>query len=340
MAAIDLLFDVKKESEQLHQLVLGPLLIRTRLLEKLGVPGVPAAKDLEWEPRAGFFDLGVEMSDPEGAHVWVEIKVDGRLEASQVKRQVSAARAKRADRLLYMLLGHAQYTTDLGEIDQILRKRLPERYKLVTASELCGALEKPDVLLGGAEHDRDVRDLATAYLNWLRVLQERYLHFPRRPFKAWLGGDCFGFFGRCRDQLRIQDMGMGPVPNAAGGFFGAWWCWQDARLGKEKFSISLQFEFAPGSAKNLLCVKVWVARRTSCARVRDEVAARVLRHRDCHSVGFSRPQRMGSGKSITVAVLGLRLESAANMEEAIARIPGVVRRGSTVLDEVARSFKA
>jgi hypothetical protein len=173
MAAVDLLFDVKKESERLHQLVLGPLLIRTRLLEKLGIRGVPVGEDFEWEPQRRSFDLGVRLSDPEGAHVWVEMKVDGCLTADQVRRQVSAAKATRGDRLLYMLLGHG-----------ILKERLAEHYWVVTASELCRALEQPDLLLGTGEHDRDVRDLASAYLNWLRVLRDRYLHFSRRPLGA------------------------------------------------------------------------------------------------------------------------------------------------------------
>jgi len=340
MAAIDLLFDVKKDLERLHQLVLGPLLIRTRLLEKLAIGGVPARENFQWEPQGRSFDLGVEISDPEGANVWVEMKVDGCLTARQVKRQVSAVKPIARDKLLYILLGHAQYTTNLPEINAILKERLPERYTVVTASELCGALEQADLLLGTAEHDRDVRDLATAYLNWLRVLQDRYRHFPRRAFRDWDGGDCFGFFAWCRDQLRIQDMGMGYVPNPSGGFRGAWWHWREVKFGNHELSIWLHFEFAP-PGKNRLCVKVQVGgRASSCARMREEVAARVLRHRDCVSVGFRRPQRMGSGTSVTVAVVGLGLESAANTEEAITGIPEVLRRSAAIVDKVARSFMA
>ncbi len=338
MAAIDLLFDVKKESERLHQLVLGPLLIRTRLLEKLAIGGVPVREDFEWEPRGRSFDLGVEISDPEGAHVWVEMKVDGCLTAGQVKRQVSAA--KQGDQLLYMLLGHAQYTTNLREIQAILSERLPEHYKVVTGSELCGALGQADLLLGTAKEDRDVRDLATAYLNWLRVLQDRYRHFSGRAFGDWDHGDCFAFFDWCREQLRIQDMRMDYVPNPAGGFFGAWWEWHQVKFKEDQFSIYLQFEFAPWLGRNLLCIRVEVAGRASCARVRDEVAARVLRHPDSAAVGIRRPRRMGSGTCVTVAVLSLGLESATDTEQAIRGIPEVVRRGSAIVDKVARSFMA
>ena len=40
MAAIDLLFDHKSDSERLHQVLLSVLLLRSRLLERVhGVPG-------------------------------------------------------------------------------------------------------------------------------------------------------------------------------------------------------------------------------------------------------------------------------------------------------------
>ena len=336
MAAIDLLFDVKKDSERLHQLVLGPLLIRTRLLEKLGIQGDPVREDFEWEPQGRSFDLGVKLADPEGAHVWIEMKVDACLTSAQVKRQVSAAKTR--DKLLYMLLGHARYTTNMGEIHGVLKERFPGCYRVVTASELCGALEQADLLLGRAEQDRDVRDLATTYLNWLRVLQDRYLGFRRRPFADWDGGDCFGFFGWCREQLHIQDMGMGYVANPAGGFFGAWWDWHKARLGEDKFEVYLQFEFAPRSGRNLLCVRVEVPDRASCARVREEVAARVLGNPDSVAVGIRRPQRMGFGTWVTVGAVGLGLKSAASMEEEIERIPAVLRRSAAIVERVARSF--
>jgi hypothetical protein len=138
-------------------------------------------------------------------------------------------------------------------------------------------------------------------------------------------------------------MGMGYVPNPAGGFVGAWWNWPEHEVSfrNHKVCTWLHFEFQPRSARNLLCVKVDVGgRASSCARVREEVAARVLRQRDSASVGFRRPQRMGSGTSVTVAVLDLGLESAANMQKAVKRIPAVLRKGAVIVDKVTRSFMA
>jgi len=340
MAAIDLLFDVKKESERLHQLVLGPLLIRTRLLEKLGIGGVPAREDFQWEPRGRSFDLAVELSEPEGGHVWVEIKVDASLTDGQVKSQVSAVKPAAADKFLYMLLGHAGYTTDVAEIEAILKQRLAEHYRVVTASDLRRALEQPDLLLGTGEHDRDVRDLASAYLNWLRVLQDRHRRFSGRALRDWDGGDCFGFFDWCREQLCIGDMGMGYVANPAGGFFGAWWDWHEVKLKRDKFCIYLQFEFAPWSSRNLLCVKVEVPDRPSCARVPEEVAARVLKDPDWAALGIRRPQRMGFGTYVTVAAVSLGLESAADIEEAIRAVPDVLRKSRAIVAKPANSLIA
>jgi hypothetical protein len=49
---------------------------------------------------------------------------------------------------------------------------------------------------------------------------------------------------------------------------------------------------------------------------------------------------MGSGTWVTVAVVNLGLESATNTEEAIRGILEVIRRGSAIVDKVARSFTA
>jgi len=336
MAAIDLLFDVKKDSERLHQLVLGPLLIKTRLLEKFGIAGIPVREDFEWEPKGRCFDLGIEMSDPLKSHVWVEIKVDSDLALDQVKRQAGETAG---DGLLYLLVGHSQHTTNRTVIEEELKQQLPERHRIVTGSDLCDALAQPDLLLGSEREHRDVRDLAASYLNWLQVLQGRYNYLSRSSFKDWEGGDSYGFFNWCRDKLSIGDMVMGYVSNPAGGFSGAWWNWRTAKLGDADFRVYLQFEFAPWDAKSALCLKVEIEKPESCARVCGEVCDRILRHDDCASVGLKRPKRMGSGTWVTVALLDLGLSSASNLEKTLQSVPHAVQSVTKILEEVVVSFK-
>ena len=338
MAAIDLLFDVKKESERLHQLVLGPLLIRTRLLEKLGISGIPNDKDFEWEPRGRAFDLGIELQGAEKSHVWVEIKVDGQLADKQVQSQVSVVEVKPGDRLLYLILGISQYTADLKKVENLVKDRLPGRCEIVTAPRLSSALEQPDLLRSIGEQDRDVRDLASTYLNWLRVLQDRYKNFLHRPFRDWGAGDCFGFFAWCRDQLKIQDMGMDYVANPSGGFFGAWWEWHPFMFGKTKFHLYLQFEFVPRKGKSFLCFRIEMAKPELSAKVREEVSARLLKHPISKSLGITRPSRMGSGQYVTAAVVDHGLAIASDHQKKILEIPALIEESAKIVKDVSLSF--
>ena len=343
VAAIDLLFDVKRDSERLHQLVLGPLLIRTRLLEKLGIGGVPKRDDFEWEPRGRAFDLAVELTTPEATHVWVEMKVDGSLTKPQVQKQVQAVQAKQSDSLLYILLGHSQLTSALGDVDEILRSSLPGRYQIVTGRKLCDALEHPDILLGTSEHDRDVRDLATTYLNWLRVLLDRYSHFSDRgrSYRGWGAGDCYGFFCWCRDQLGVTDMGMNYVPNPRGGFFGSWWEWHECRFRGELNRIYLQFEFAPWDGRSLLRLKVEPApaRPELWAPLREETWKRISRHSSSPNLGVARPARMGSGSHVTVAVIDLKLDTATDLPQTLEGIPALAQGATRIVQDVSNSYR-
>lgn len=77
MAGIDLLFDVKNNSERLHQITLGSILIRSQILSKIEISSKPKENDFGWEPQGGLFDLNVELVD--GSKVWIEIKIDSQL---------------------------------------------------------------------------------------------------------------------------------------------------------------------------------------------------------------------------------------------------------------------
>jgi hypothetical protein len=101
MAAIDLLFDVKLESERLHQLVLGSLLTRTSLMAGLGIEGTPE-HTFDCEPKRGLFDLAVPIgsSDRPGSETpktWIEIKIDSDANATQVESQIRFIRQRNVE---------------------------------------------------------------------------------------------------------------------------------------------------------------------------------------------------------------------------------------------------
>jgi hypothetical protein len=231
MAAIDLLFDVKRDSERLHQLVLGALLQRTALLSRLvPLPSVPTALQLHWEPEGKAYDLGLTLGggDAKGAaagrrgRVLVEIKLDGAVNEDQLAQQCNPSRLHAEDRLLYLLLGYSAMTSDRTGLRERVRRigehsgrpELLDRVSLRDADDLIPLLADPALLPFGPDH-ADARDLAAAYRDALLALAERTRRFAERPLAEWQDGDYFGFFAACRARS-IAGMGRARIGRASG----------------------------------------------------------------------------------------------------------------------------
>lgn len=238
MGAIDLLFDIKRDSERLHQLVLGALLSRTPLIDRL-VPRLPSRslpgggvaqllpgderrphasrpRTLVFDPQGKAFDLAVLPAEtapgppqPEdGGRVLVEVRIDGALSEDHVAGQLG--RIGERDQVLYLLLGYSAITSDrpaLRErIERIARHSgrpdLLDRVSLRDARDLIPLLSDPGLLppdlSEGLSRTRDTRDLAVSYRDALLSLQARLHSFPGRPIASWSDGDFYGFYQACR----------------------------------------------------------------------------------------------------------------------------------------------
>jgi hypothetical protein len=235
MAAIDLLFDGKRDSERLHKLVLGALLQRTLLLSRL-VPlgGTPTQIQLQFEPERKTYDLGLGLtyddaragSSTRCTRVFVEIKIDSPLSEDQLAQQLNPARLRAEDRLLYLLLGYSAITTDRALLRERIRRigehtsrpDLLDRVSLRESVELIPLLADPVVLPPGRDH-RDARDLTAAYRDALLSLAERTQGFAARPVSEWQEGDFYGFFAACRSRGIIgAELGLcrGQIGRVAG----------------------------------------------------------------------------------------------------------------------------
>lgn len=242
MAAIDLLFQFKRESERMHQMVLGILLTETRLLSRL-VPltGLqqPSANQLHWEPEARTYDLAAPLhqhpaSAPAG-RVLIELKLDGTLDEDQIEKQLNPSHFGPNDHLLYLLLGYSEITFQqyilTRVINQIAKRdgqpNLVDRVHIRKASHLIPQLADPELLSVSAPGRADVRDLMAAYRDLLLQLQDRVHHFRERPLSTWEMGDYFGLFAEARRTLsgKITNSHIKKVPQADGGFVGCSFCW-------------------------------------------------------------------------------------------------------------------
>lgn len=237
MGAIDLLFDVKRDSERLHQLVLGALLSRTALVERLvplsqGMPRAGQRPDrgqdsslhtLILDPLGKAFDLGIVGP---GFRVLVEVKLDTPIAEDHLAQRIS--RMQDGDRLLCLLLGYSALSTDrislrdrIARIGQLNgRPDLVDRVSLRDAGDLIPLLSDPTLLSPESQDknplQRDARDLAMAYRDALWLLQERLRAFIGRSPSDWGEGDLYGFYAACRELRSGSPLRIGRLASADG----------------------------------------------------------------------------------------------------------------------------
>lgn len=296
MAAIDLLFDTKLESERLHQIVLGPLLTRSNLLPLLaGTLAETHPESFEWEPHGGLLDLAVRYSS--GRSIYLEIKADGALGEPQARKQLEfLSKSPDADALIYLLLGVSATTTDRRAIHAAAADvRVPtSRYTLLDTSDLLRVLDDSRVHIGIGPTYRDVRDLLSSYREALTQLQARLHNFMDKPASAWDYFDYVGFFAYCRGHIsEMSDAEISYVNNPTGGFAATWWHRRGVPGGHDLY---LQFE------NQNLCFKVGVSASLNRSEVRNSASQRVLDAATGSAVlHVVRPARFGAGWTMTVA---------------------------------------
>ena len=230
MGAIDLLFDIKGDSERLHQLVLGrcyraladrPLVPRlpTRSAAGLGESvaprdrpvfrdGAASAHTLVFDPQGKAFDLAILPGDashgagaPGRGRVLVEVKIDSPLSEDHVAGQLS--RIGRRDHVLYLLLGYSAITaiappcasaSSASVVTVAARSDRSRQLARCSRSDprcsRSGASAARPQL--GLSRTRDTRDLAVSYRDALLSLVARLHSFTGRLISDWGDGGYYG----------------------------------------------------------------------------------------------------------------------------------------------------
>jgi hypothetical protein len=280
----------------MHQVILAGLLEHTRLAAELGISGTVAKVDQETHGR--LFDLTVNYEDQ--SKVNIELKVDANLDLDQMKRQMEHT-AQTSERLVYMLLGVTQFVRPAEEIEST-RQSLDKKPSkdLVSVVDLARAVEALKSVATGAA-DPDTRDLAVAYGYFLRKTHEATERFADISMTDWETVHWYAFYNQIRTRLDLG-LQMGYVPNPSGGFAGCWW--DSVKLDRhmpapDKFSEDrayLQLE------ESKLCFKVSVEDSDYRSDVRTQFSRRVIDAGEMVGLPVEKPQRFGTGDTMTVAV--------------------------------------
>lgn len=276
MAAIDLLFDHKADSERLHQVVLSVLLLRSRLLEHLlSSPGLRAT-DYRWEAEGRLYDLGVSVTDPSGNidKVFVEIKIDSDLGKSQFQRQLQHAAKDKKARLVYLILGLTQVATPAETLTKWATEQRTElggevpAVCYVSTARLSQLLSDPKAIITGETQAQrqNVRDLVVSYRDALDRLEARTSQFADKALSSWEAADYYGFFDGCRRQvLSMAKAGISYEANPKGGFVACHWHFtkfapiDDIRLYLQFEEDRLCFKLKVPDEHKALRKKIWDA---------------------------------------------------------------------------------
>lgn len=162
--------------------------------------------------------------------------------------------------------------------------------------ESCGyCICKRSEVLSCIWPNRDTRINSDALRNWAEYLdskEESVRAFKQKPVVEWDWGQWTGFYQDLRHHF--PDLGWRYVPNAAGGFMGAWWGWRT--VGRVKLYLQIDGHH--------LCIRV------NAGDVANRSALRDRWHRcfvqlggESQTIKPQRPARFGNGKTMTVAIV-------------------------------------
>jgi hypothetical protein len=318
LAAIDLLFDTKKDSERLHQALLCGLLCRTRVLHHLlGLTDLEAV-DFDWEPGRIPLEQAIYLRGSDGSRVrvFIEVRVDHSPSEARIDEQIARVLSEPRDRLVYLLLGYSRITTPRRDLLYRLASvpTPPDTPPVLGRIGVCDALElitllaDPDVLpRGDSQRRRDARDLCAAYRDALQDLEGRTRRFTERPVATWEIGDYLGFFDTCRRRpatKQLQEAGIGFIADHDSGFYACWWAYE--AIGPSAW-LYLQFE------DDRLCIKIEVGDAAhSTQRALYEQARAILRTLPTpEGLASPVPAVFRAGRTLTVATFsGLLVDLA------------------------------
>jgi len=132
--------------------------------------------------------------------------------------------------------------------------------------------------------------VARDFHDYLADIDSRVEAFRTRPFSEWEWYAWQGFYSEIQHQLGDGEWGY--VANPSGGFFGYWWHWHSDAESEQYLQIE----------EGSLCFKISVDDAAKRPDLRSKWLARILKAGRDRNFSVVRPQRLGAGQTMTVAV--------------------------------------
>ena len=173
------------------------------------------------------------------------------------------------------------------------------------------------------------------YYQYLNEFNTKANMFSSLPVEYWEWEQINGFYKYCQDNLTDTgfNIGFGYVHNQSGGFYGMWLCKPEYITADGlECEVYLQCEFANG--KFNICYK---ASSKTVKIKKENREALIWKYIDGEWVdvprkyAFTKPQRYGSGKTVTLAVYKAKIDT---YEDAINSIRNAVDDFNKIVTEI------
>jgi hypothetical protein len=148
-------------------------------------------------------------------------------------------------------------------------------------------------VLRQARTSGSANDILVDFLEHLEYIEKMTNSFASLPLQDWDSWFAWRGFFAALLRAMANDGGWSWVNNPQGGFHAFFWCWP---VGQE-FQQYMQLE------NEKLCYKVWVKDANQRKRLRDRWSALVVTAGQQSGLPITRPPRMGTGATMTVAIL-------------------------------------
>lgn len=164
--------------------------------------------------------------------------------------------------------------------------------------------------------------VARDFHDYLVAIDSRVEAFRTRPFSEWDWYAWQGFYSEM--QHHLGDGEWGYVANPSGGFLGYWWHWHSGADSEQYLQIE----------QGSLCFKISVDDAGKRADLRSKWLERVLEAGRNRKFAAVRPQRLGAGQTMTVALYDgeFRMRNNQGCLDVDATV-NVLRSAAEVLDD-------
>lgn len=157
------------------------------------------------------------------------------------------------------------------------------------------------------------------YVNRLRLIEDKSNAYKHLPTKSWEYAQWSGFFMALCTRLG-NGANFGYVPNAQGGFIGAWFGWLTLPSMRDKDSVYLQIGGNKDKAPNFdLKLRVASPTKERTDQIRDNILEPMKIKLDEHGIAFSSRNIRRGRSSAIISFSNFKINDDANKVEKFAQ---------------------